>query len=130
MNQSIKFYRDGLGFETDEIADDPAIIFFNTTGTKFELFPLTELAKDISEANPPQKAGGFPGFTLAINVKTKAEVKAVVELAREAGAAIIKEPTAVFWGGYHAYFTDPDGYYWEIAWGPDFKYDEDDMLII
>lgn len=41
----------------------------------------------------------------------------------------MKEPQDVFWGGYHAYFMDLDGYYWEVAWGPQFKYDENGMLI-
>ena len=41
---------------------------------------------------------------------------------------IAKEPQDVFWGGYHAYFCDLDGYYWEVAWGPDFKFDENGLL--
>lgn len=32
MKKSIQFYRDGLGFQTDETDDQPAVIFFNTTG--------------------------------------------------------------------------------------------------
>ena len=35
----------------------------------------------------------------------------------QSGGTIVKEPQEVFWGGYHAYFADPDGYYWEVAWG-------------
>ena len=53
----------------------------------------------------------------------------VVELVRAVGGAIVKESQEVFWGGYHAYFADPDGYYWEVVWGLDFKYDEDGMLV-
>lgn len=34
-------------------------MFFDTPGTKFELFPLEQLAKDIDENNPP-KGNGFP----------------------------------------------------------------------
>lgn len=41
---------------------------------------------------------------------------------------VSKEPQDVFWGGYHAYFADLDGYYWEVAWGPDFQYDENGLL--
>lgn len=65
---------------------------------------------------------------LAYNAKKKEEVDSIVELARQAGAKIVKEPQEVFWGGYHAYFSDLDGYYWEVAWGPDFEFDEQDML--
>lgn len=69
-------------------------------------------------------------MTLAYNAKSKEEVDGVMALAKSAGAKIIKEPKDVFWGGYSGYFTDPDGYYWEVAWGPDFTYDENDMLEI
>ncbi|MDD4079877.1 MAG: VOC family protein [Eubacteriales bacterium] len=56
------------------------------------------------------------------------EVDEVIDLVRAAGGAIIKAPQDVFWGGYHAYFADPDGYCWEVAWGPNFQYDVDGML--
>lgn len=130
MEQSVKFYRDKLGFETDEKRDNPSVIFFNTPGTKFELYPLDLLAKDISEENIPRIGNGFAGITLAYNVESREEVDRVIEKARSAGAKIVKEPQSVFWGGYHAYFADLDGYYWEVAWGPDFKYDEKGMLVL
>ena len=129
MEQSIKFYRDELGFETDEKSNNPDVIFFNTLGTKFELYPLELLAKDISEENTPKISNGFSGITLAYNVEHKEDVDKVIELARSAGAKIVKEPQDVFWGGYHAYFSDLDGYYWEVAWGPNFKYDDEGMLV-
>ena len=49
MERSIKFYRDGLGYKTDCREDNPPVCFFDTPGTKFELFPLEQLAKDIDE---------------------------------------------------------------------------------
>ena len=128
MERAIRFYRDGLGFQTNCKEDNPPVCFCDTPGTKFELFPLDLLAKDISENDPPQIGSGFGGITLAYNVEKREDVDATVELVRAAGGAIVKEPQEVFWGGYHAYFADPDGYYWEVAWGPDFKYDEDGLL--
>lgn len=74
MEQSIKFYRDELGFETDEKRNNPDVIFFNTPGTKFELYPLELLSKDISEENTPQISNGFAGITLAYNVEHKEDV--------------------------------------------------------
>ena len=128
MESAVKFYRDNLGFETEEKSNNPDVIFFNTPGTKFELYPLELLAKDISEEDPPQIPSGFSGITLAYNVENKEDVDKVIEKARAAGARIAKEPQPVFWGGYHAYFADLDGYYWEVAWGPNFKFDEKGML--
>lgn len=129
MEKSVRFYRDLLGFQTDETRDNPEVIFFNTPGTKFELYPLQLLAEDISREQPPDTSPGFSGITLAYNVQNKEDVDAVISLARKSGAEIVKEPQDVFWGGYHAYFSDPDGYYWEVAWGPDFNYDENGMLV-
>lgn len=28
------------------------------------------------------------------------------------------------------FFVDPDGHYWEVAYGPDWKFDEQNMLVI
>lgn len=129
MEKAIIFYRDKLGFQTDEKGNNPEVIFFNTPGTKFELFPLELLAEDINKDNPPKTTTGFSGITLAYNVERKEDVNKIIELARNAGAKIVKEPQDVFWGGYHAYFADLDGYYWEVAWGPNFKYDNNGMLV-
>ena len=129
MPRAIRFYRDGLGFQTDEKGDHPQVIFFNTSGTKFELYPLDILAEDINGENPPKIAAGFAGVTLAYNGQTRDEVDRVMEKARLAGATIVKEPRDVFWGGYSGYFQDPEGYYWEVAWGPNFVFDEDGMLV-
>nr|WP_255422468.1 VOC family protein [Treponema sp. Marseille-Q3903] len=40
MERSIKFYRDGLGYKTDCTENNLPVCFFDTPGTKFELFPL------------------------------------------------------------------------------------------
>ena len=85
MSLAIRFYRDGLGFETCEKGDEPQVIFFNTPGTKFELYPLGLLAKDISETNPPKIAEGFAGITLAYNVERREEVDVVIEKVCKAG---------------------------------------------
>lgn len=127
MKQAIKFYKD-LGFQTNCEEENPPVCFFDTTGTKFELYPLELLAKDIDNENPPQIGKEFGGITLAYNVANKEDVEATIALVKAAGGRIIKAPQEVFWGGYHAYFSDVDGYYWEVAWGPNFLYDEHGML--
>ncbi len=128
MTASLRFYRDGLGFRTKEKSDTPQVVFFSTPGTKLELYSLQGLAEDINPDNPPAIGQGFGGITLAYNAHNKDEVRAMTELARRAGARIVKEPQDVFWGGYHSYFADPDGYYWEIAWNPEWQLDDQDLL--
>ena len=129
MRRSVAFYRDKLGFRTDCTDDHPHVCFFDTPGVKFELYPKNLLAQDINPFDPPIPAEGFCGVTLAYNVATREEVDEVTELARSAGATIVKEPQDAFWGGYHAYFQDLDGYFWEVVWGPDFRFDEDGLLV-
>ncbi|MFJ7889835.1 VOC family protein [Lysinibacillus xylanilyticus] len=132
MVESLRFYREGLGFEVIVYGEEtnPDVIFFNNGGTKISLFPIDRLVKDINEANPPAIGSGFNGITLAYNGKSKEEVDQVFELAKNAGAEIAKEPETVFWGGYSGYFQDPDGYYWEVAYGDMWQFDDHDMLIV
>ena len=129
MARSVAFYRDGLGLRSRCVEGSPRVCFFATPVTKSELYPLDLLAEDIRPDDPPAIGSGFGGVTLAYNVARREEVDGVIELVRSAAGTVVKEPQEVFWGGYHAYFADPDGYYWEVAWGPDFKYDEDGLLM-
>lgn len=116
LARSVRFYRDGLGLPTNYKEGD-SIAFFDTLGTKFSVFPLTELAHDISPDTKPT-AGVFSCITIAHNVRTREEVAAVLEEAQKAGGTIVKAAQDVFWGGHSGYFTDPDGHYWEVAWNP------------
>ncbi len=38
------------------------------------------------------------------------------------GGTVIKPGQHVFWGGYSGYFTDPDGFLWEVAHNPGFPH--------
>lgn len=132
MVESLAFYRDGLGFDVVVYGEesDPDVIFFNNGGTKISLFQIDRLAKDIDEENPPQVSIGFGGITLAYNGKSKEEVDEIFAVAEKAGAKIVKAPEIVFWGGYSGYFQDPNGFYWEVAYGESWQFDENDMLIV
>ena len=66
----------------------------------------------------------FRGFTLAYNARSKDEIVSIFARVAEAGAHIAKSPQDTFWGGYSGYFSDPDGHYWEVAWGPMFDFTE------
>lgn len=130
MAASLAFYKN-IGFQTYVKEDKPPIVFFNNKGTKLELYPLEELAKDISADNPPElSAGGFGGITMAVNLKSEAEVDSFIEMVEASGGTVVKKPQQVFWGGYSGYFRDPNGYYWEAAYAALWKFDENDMIII
>lgn len=81
--------------------------------------------------NPPELSrGGFTGITLAYNAKSENEVDEIIHNVREVGANVVKEPQKLSWGGYGGYFIDPDGYYWEVAYGSFWEFDDSNMLII
>ena len=116
LPRAVRFYRDGLGWPATYKAGGP-VAFFSTSGTRLSLYPLARLAADISPDIQTARAG-FGGITLAHNVRTKAEVAAVLTLAERAGGRIIKLAQDTSWGGRSGYFSDLDGYYWEVASNP------------
>ena len=127
LERALFFYHDGLGFPTTRNADE-GIIFFQTNGVCLALYPYEELAKDVSEKFVVQRSE-FTGITLAHNVRTKEEVDTILHLAQRAGGKIEKIAQDASWGGYSGYFSDPDGYLWEVAWGA-FDFDDDGSLIV
>lgn len=130
IQASLTFYK-GIGFKTYAKEDKPAIVFFDTQGTKLELYPLEARAKDINAENPPAlSGGGFSGITLACNMKSQQEVDDFMAMVEQHGGKIVKPAQDVSWGGYSGYFQDPDGYYWEVAYSSLWRFDENDMLII
>ena len=116
LARSVRFYRDGLGLPLREGGGD-VIAFFETKGTWLALFPREELAAD---ANVASDGAGFPGFTLAHNVRSRDAVDELLREAEASGAAIAKPAKDTDWGGYSGYFSDPDGFLWEVAWNPHF----------
>ena len=112
LERARAFY-EALGWTTRaEPGDD--VVFFQAGGMIVALWDRAALAEDSGVEDSP----GYGGITLAHNVRSPAEVDAVVEEARAAGATITREPGETFWGGYSAAFTDPDGHPWEIAHNP------------
>ena len=121
LTKATQFYKAVLAVTPNTSYD--GVTFFELQGTWISLYPVQSLAADIS-ADLPVARNGFCGFTLAHNAKNRADVLAIVKRAEQAGARVAKEPQDTFWGGFSGYFEDPDGYVWEIAWGPMFEFSE------
>ena len=121
-----RFY-EALGWPAAEGSDD-SFTRFDLGGAFLALYGAKDLA---GEANKPTPAptDGFRGFTLCLNVETAEMVDAAFEDARRAGARVLAEPVARDWGGRSAYFADPEGNAWEIAWVPGAKFDARGALI-
>lgn len=101
------------------------VAFFQAGGMAFSLFPRDELAKDAGVAS---EGHGFRGVALAYNARTHEEVDAVMAEAQAAGGKTIKPAQQAFWGGYSGYFSDLDGFLWEIAWNPSFVIAKDGSI--
>ena len=127
LERSLRFYRDGLGLPTTW-SPDKGVIFFHTTGVCLALYPVHELAKD-AMIDPLAHRGAWAGIALAHNVRVKEDVDRILAMAQAAGGKIQKPAQDAFWGGYSGYFTDLDGYLWEVAWGA-FPFHEDGSLDI
>ena len=83
-------------------------------GSVLGLYPKADLARDVGLP----LVEGFTGQTYGYNVATREDVEPLVARVRAAGGTILKDPHEVFWGGFIAYFADPDGHVWEVAHNP------------
>lgn len=127
LERSMRFYRDGLGLETDGIggtefvgdAQNPggAVAMFTLGGGLIlSLYGREDLAKD---AGIPIEAGSSGDFSLGHIVPTREAVDELLARAVAAGAESLGAPHDRPWGIYSAYFKDLDGHLWEIVWNPD-----------
>jgi uncharacterized protein len=112
LERARAFY-EALGWVTGAQPGDE-VVFFQSGGMIVGLWGRAQLAED-SGVNDN---GGWGGVTLAHNVRSPAEVDAVIAEARSAGARIAREGAETFWGGYSGLFVDPDGHPWEVAHNP------------
>jgi predicted lactoylglutathione lyase len=112
LARSRAFY-EALGWKTGAGPDDD-VVFFQAGDLVVALWSRESLAEDSGVAD----TGGWGGVTLAHNVRSPAEVDAVIAEAEAAGAAIPRRGAETFWGGYSGIFVDPDGHPWEVAHNP------------
>jgi catechol 2,3-dioxygenase-like lactoylglutathione lyase family enzyme len=108
-----KAFYTALGWRAVE-DDHDDVAFFQAGCMVLALWGRDQLAADSAVSD----GGGWGGVTLAHNVRSPADVDAVIEEARAAGARIGREPAQTFWGGYSGLFVDPDGHPWEVAHNP------------
>lgn len=113
---------------TASSASNESVCFFQLGGVVLGLFGQEALAEDAHV--PPEKQIRFKGFSLAWNCGSELEVDAALDLARSAGAKILKPAEKVFWGGYSGYFSDHEDNLWEVAYNPGFPFDDRGALVL
>ncbi|HYN36320.1 MAG TPA: VOC family protein [Actinomycetota bacterium] len=122
LGRARAFY-EALGWVTGAAPGDD-VVFFQAGGMVVALWGRDELAEDSVATDD----GGWGGVTLAHNVRSPAEVDAVLSEAKEAGATIGRAGAETFWGGYSGLFIDPDGHTWEIAHNPGWTINDDGSI--
>lgn len=114
LSNSADFYENKFGWTRSEMSNDQ-IVFFQLNGILLSLYDRNKLAED---ATIDSIGSGFKGFTLSYLTRSEKEVDELTEALSKKGVPIVKKPQKVFWGGYHSYISDPDGYLWEIVFNP------------
>ena len=120
-----KAFYEALGWRGQEVAET---VFFQAGGLGLVLWSRDKLAADCGLG--PGPASGFGGIALAHNVRSEAEVDALLAKVAQAGGTVTKPPAVNAIGFYSSAFTDPDGHAWEVAHNPGFPLAEDGTVTL
>ncbi|MFJ4776126.1 VOC family protein [Streptomyces sp. NPDC088762] len=130
LTRAKDFYA-ALGWRGTEVEET---VFHQAGGLALVLWDRRKLAADCGLADVPDAShaptAGFGGIALAHNVRTDAEVDALLDAAERAGGTVTRPAAVNAIGFYSGVFTDPDGHAWEIAHNPGFTLAEDGSLIL
>jgi predicted lactoylglutathione lyase len=128
VSRARAFY-ERLGWRGQELQET---VFFQAGSMALILWGRAKLAEDsgVNDAGVNGSAGAFDGVVLAHNLRSRAEVDALLADAAAAGAEITQPARETFYGGYAGCFRDPDGHVWEIAWNPGFTLGPDGSLVL
>ncbi|HZQ04430.1 MAG TPA: VOC family protein [Gaiellaceae bacterium] len=124
LGRARRFY-EALGWTT-RAAPAGDVVFFQAGGLVVALWSRAALAED----SGVDDGGGWGGITLAHNVRSPADVDAVLTEAEAAGATIARRGAPTFWGGYSGVFVDPDGHPWEVAHNPHWQLTENGSVLL
>lgn len=117
LERATRFYEECL--RLPRLKTPPSVTFFELGKTWLALWSRESLAAD---AGFSSQGSGFTGFSLAHNVRSPAEVDALLAHVSTFGAKVVRLGHPTDWGGYTGYFTDLDGFLWEVAYNPDFPH--------
>jgi catechol 2,3-dioxygenase-like lactoylglutathione lyase family enzyme len=114
VTASRRFYVEGLGWQP-EFEEPDEVLFFRVAPTV--TLSLWRRSHFEAEVGRTLSGPGVPPITLAHNMPDPAGVDEVLAAAAAAGAQVGSAQNRE-WGGYSGYFSDPDGFRWEVAFNP------------
>jgi catechol 2,3-dioxygenase-like lactoylglutathione lyase family enzyme len=116
IDRARAFYAEGLGWAP--VLDVPGEIIFFQVAAGLLLAFYTDLEGDVGDDVELAAAPVAP-LSLAYNVGSADEVRAVVASMEAAGGTVLKPPQRPDqFDGCHAYVADPYGYRWEVCHNP------------
>jgi uncharacterized glyoxalase superfamily protein PhnB len=116
FNRSSEFYQNCL--ELPKLKSPPDVHFFSLGHTRLAIWSRESLA---TNANLPSTGTDFQGFCLSHNVRSHEEVDSLLSRVAGGGGMVTRSAHTTDWGGYAGYFTDPDGFLWEVVYNPKFS---------
>ncbi len=115
ISRSCSFYQNCL--ELPKLKSPPGVHFFSLGHTRLAIWSRESLA---TSADLASTGTGFQGFCLSHNVRSHQEVDSLLSRVAAGGATVTRSAHTTDWGGYAGYFTDPDGFLWEVVYNPKF----------
>ena len=115
LNRSCEFYQNCL--ELTKLKSPPGAHFFSLGHTRLAIWSRESLA---TNADLASAGSGFQGFCLSHNVCSHEEVDSLLSHVAAGGGTVTRSAHTTDWGGYAGYFTDPDGFLWEVVYNPKF----------
>ncbi|TQS39998.1 VOC family protein [Cryptosporangium phraense] len=125
LDATRRFYVDGLGWKPH--LDVPGEVIFLQVGHGL-LLSLWDREAMAAEAGEVHRGSDAAPITLGHNVGSEDEVAAVLERATAAGGSILVPAERRAWGGVSGYFTDPDGFRWEVVHNPGIVFGDDGTI--
>ena len=121
--KKMKQFYDALDFEVFKQSDDEdhPYIMYKVGAIVLALYPKALLAKQsgCSETEFDNKSA----ISLSLNVENKTDVDALLTIVKEQNATVKRAGFEPAWGGYCAYFNDPENNLWEVVWHKNFKFE-------
>ena len=115
MSRSCGFYQNCL--ELPKLKSPPGVHFFSLGDTRLAIWSRESLA---TNADLASTGTGFQGFCLSHNVRSHEGVDSLLSRVAAGGGTVTRSAHTTDWGGYAGYFTDPDGFLWEVVYNPKF----------
>ena len=115
LNRSCEFYQNCL--ELTKLKSPPGAHFFSLGHTRLAIWSRESLA---TNADLAATGTGFQGFCLSHNVRSHEGVDSLLSRVAAGGGTVTRSAHTTDWGGYAGYFTDPDGFLWEVVYNPKF----------